>query len=516
MQNEGREGPELPRIFQSPFFNLQFAVFYPPLAQSLPLSSVCENWRWWACARSRELVPPCRFRASEATVAIEQLLKHVPAAALSHEAPLAEEDNALGPWREAAARIVEPADDDEVWNRLHWGPASSVPDQETALTPFRRVTRPFTFPDGEEGRHVRDVLQANQPALELLELGIQRGRVQLPESQDTQGFCESLDWLFAMRNACYLFRARAMAAAADGDLEVAARDLLNILHVGEILCNAEIFVFGYLRGVSLQRGVMASMRGLAGVAGLPDRVRAALAAGLRSSLAQPSDLARCVRCELRNWALPYVDCLPEDKDLETLVKTWVEKHTNDSTWEFELDEATKRAKLEARRAQYRRDLLFLLEGHPRPFDKVATARLVGWYAADTILRLRPPTPWTWLNLPRLCSRWWHRKHRRWLDRQTRRWPGYYWRLGWIEYDAAPDDVLKDMQESIGPGGVERTTRPTEAQLQEAKPRLRRVGNPLGILLANSLDADMISNCEEFQRQLVLEKTELAEQLESAT
>lgn len=448
-------------------------------------------------------------------MAIEQLLKYVPAAAVSREPPLAEEENALGPWREAAARLVKPADDDEVWDRLHREPASSVPDQETAFTPFRRATLPFTFPDGEDGQHVREILQANQPALELMELGIQRGRLQLPESRDMEAFGRSTDWLLPVRDTTRLFRARAMAAAADGDFDAAGRDLLNMLHIGEVLCNADGFRICYLIGFQVQRGAMASMRGLARIAGLPSRTRDELAAGLRRSLAQLDDLARCVPFELRNWDLPYVALFPEDKDLETLVDMWVEKNTGDNIWELELDEATKRAKLEVRRAQYRQDLLFLLDGHPRPFDKIATARLVGRNAVDTILRLRPPTPWTWLNLPRLLSRWWHRKHRQWLDRQTRQWPGYYCRRNWVDYDAAPDDVLKDAQESIGSGGVARTTRPTQAQLQEAKPRLRRVDNPLGILLANSLDADMISNCEEYQRQLVLEKTELAEQLESA-
>jgi hypothetical protein len=54
-------------------------------------------------------------------MAIEELLQHAPPEAIYHRAELPDEQNALGPWREAIEHYVSPSEDDSLWGDLVYG-----------------------------------------------------------------------------------------------------------------------------------------------------------------------------------------------------------------------------------------------------------------------------------------------------------------------------------------------------------------------------------------------------------
>jgi hypothetical protein len=51
-------------------------------------------------------------------MAVEQLLQHVHPDAVYRRVPLPDDQNALGPWREAVQRCVRPDKDDPLWGEL--------------------------------------------------------------------------------------------------------------------------------------------------------------------------------------------------------------------------------------------------------------------------------------------------------------------------------------------------------------------------------------------------------------
>ncbi len=46
-------------------------------------------------------------------MSIEDLLQHVPPEVIYHRVPLADDDNAFGPWSEAAKHLVPPPEEEE-------------------------------------------------------------------------------------------------------------------------------------------------------------------------------------------------------------------------------------------------------------------------------------------------------------------------------------------------------------------------------------------------------------------
>ena len=54
-------------------------------------------------------------------MAVEQLLQYVHPNAVYRRVPLADDQNALGPWREAIEHYVPPDADDPLWGQLIYG-----------------------------------------------------------------------------------------------------------------------------------------------------------------------------------------------------------------------------------------------------------------------------------------------------------------------------------------------------------------------------------------------------------
>ncbi len=434
-------------------------------------------------------------------MSVEELLKYVPAAAVYHRVPLPDGENALGPWREAIQRLVEPAEDDAAWNRLHDcachgesdDPHAAPKEPPTADACPAACESPFVFPEGEDGRHLREILETNRPALEWIDQGIERGRLQLPESQTIEDFSKFTEWMAPLRCVAQLLRARAMAGATDGEFDAAGRDLIRILRVGEMLCGGDVSLNCYLSGMAIETFALEQIGRLARLPGVSERVRAELTSAVRRSLARRDELAGCACFEFRNSDLFWVDRFPDGGTLETLVDFCVRNISCEVLWEADRDKAQEQGNEEGDGARLRRYFLFLLEGHPQPFDKAATVRLAGLKVAETarlLSRLRRP----WWHLPRLWFGWRRHRRLRWFRRQLAKWPGYYsGRTAWDMIAAAPMTLKQDLicgaatfLDLVGPVKL-----PTHQAMLRAKKRLRRVDNPLGILFAESLGIDLV-------------------------
>lgn len=459
-------------------------------------------------------------------MSVEDLLKYVPAAAVYHRVPLPDDENALGPWREAIQRLVEPAEDDAAWNRLHDcachgesdDPNAAAEGTPTADACPAACESPFVFPEGEDGRHLREILETNRPALEWIDQGIERGRLQLPESETIEDFSKSMDWVVPLRCVARLLRARAMAGAADGEFDAAGRDLVRILRVGEMLCGGDAFVVHYLVGWAIEGIAVEAMRGFARLPGVPRQVRGELASAVRRNLARPDRLAQCVRFDFRNWDLLYIDRFPDGDTVEALVDAWVRETAQTTFWESDLDEAQKQAKVEARRTRCRRDMLRMLEGHPRPFDKIATVRLAGNAVADDARLLDLPPggrPW---DPRRLWILWRRRRRQRWRNRlEEKHRAFFFYSASWSLFDDAPESFQESLREAEEPADlsmVERAKPPTEEQVLLERTQLRRVANPFGLLLAQELGTVIVHFREHQQPRAVKARRELLEQLES--
>jgi hypothetical protein len=401
----------------------------------------------------------------------ESILKRVPAAARYRRVAVLDSENALGPWREAATRLVEWSGDEAVWNRL-----------------FKNGT--WILPEGDDARRVREHVEANRHALGLIDAGIQRGKLQHPECHSTEDFSAFLGWL-PFLEITRLLQAKAIVRTVDGDFREAGEDLLRVLQFGELLCMGEGFESEYLSGLAIEDEAIKSLRRFAEIPDVPRGVRAELASELRRSLSRRDSLAERVRFGFQ-YFLICLDALPDTNDLEALADTWDGKYGD---------------------TLCRRDFLRVLDGHPRPFDKIATARLAGEEVADRARLLEaPPRPW-WKGLSRIGIEWRRRRRRRWLRRQTAKWPGHQ-PTGVLFRKFLDDPELARKVHAQGSGCLGLKA-PTDKEICSANRRLRRVNNPLGLLvLEESLEPDLVVIHEQQEQRAFRAKRELLQRLES--
>jgi hypothetical protein len=181
-------------------------------------------------------------------MSVEELLQHVPPEVLYRRVPLAEDENALGPWREAIASYVGPGEDvQKLWDEAFDGRGDTV--------------KPAVFPGGPEGDPIRKVLQQNQRTLELLEAGVRRGRFQFPELGGEATFDQDLEFLQTVRRTGQLLWMKAEECRADGEFAAAGRLLRASLGMGMMICNGDGFVVHYLIGNCVRGAAAGSSAG---------------------------------------------------------------------------------------------------------------------------------------------------------------------------------------------------------------------------------------------------------------
>jgi hypothetical protein len=423
---------------------------------------------------------------------VDKLLQHVPAEVAYRRSPLPDEQNALGPWREAVAAYVPPGEaGDDLWGALQYG--SGEHGDYVA------------FPAGDEGRPIRELLVKNRKMLEYLHAGIDRGSMQFPIESCSYPWSGPVeDRLLDMKlvEATVVARIQAKACIADCDFAAAADTLVRLLRMGEIMCNSEGMVGHYLCGMMIRKSAVGGVRRLAAEQHVPPSVLRTLLAGVEKALQTPDGLADCLRVELCCWAIPMLDQLPQNVDLETLVDRLLEVfYVGQSSCLLPLEGDELPRPTDEQVAWQRRMLLLLLRDHPCPLDKNATARLLGEHVVEKIRGLNGD------QKPRLINVVGHIRRSRRLRRlckpqplslfPAQLCPGFpYDYVG--EGEKARSQLASIREDWPGdPNELASWQPPTESDVLAAREKLRRMSNPIGWILCGFL---LDANTEKFARE----------------
>ena len=232
----------------------------------------------------------------------------------------------------------------------------------------------------------------------------------------------------------------------------------------------------------------------AAIEGVPKEVLRSLLSAVQQRLDAPDGSVRTLQFDFCCCDLDSIDRIPDDGSVEDLVDAFFpefdvfDDELLDAVIDGEFDEAEYAVRAKEATARRQQNLRFLLENHPRPFDKAATVRLMGQNCADRIRRLgMPDHPGLfdfsvyWFRL----RRWFRR--RRWA-RQANVWP--FDVIFAMEMLGDTEEAIRvkvaSMEEHIGREAAEYMMPPTEEQLVAAREQLRRIDNPLGLLIAQQL------------------------------
>ena len=440
-------------------------------------------------------------------MSVESLLKHVPENLRYYRQPIPDEQNALTPWREAVAQYVAPDEDDVLWGSLVYGrDKNDDPDNESSSEP-----ESVPFPTGAEAKRIQDILDANRRAIELLDEGIALGQLQLPVSypplpSEEPGSNKTLD-LPELNHLNQLRCFRAKALASQGDLLAAAEDLIAVLRIGQLLCHGEGDVIPHLWSYGFLRLALDTIERFLEAFTPPPHVCRRLLATVEEAQQQPDGLANTLRVKLRHDVLPSLDAIPETDDVETLVDAYLGPiHQQTLAQQEKYSSKEMIAPNFENPLQQRRDnLLFVLKGHPKPFDKVATLRIFTdefgrrIEAIDASARGNTSGPRTyWRRFRAWCA-----ENR--LRHQLDVWRGIEVLTIDLEYFfkhlPPTSELLKIQRGDVPKDQLPEVLRPpTQSQLTAIRKRVQRAANPFGLYWTNLALGSSYMECPHRSRE----------------
>jgi len=401
---------------------------------------------------------------------ISALLGAVGPRAVYRRVPLSDERNALGPWRAAVEQLVKPEDEADGWGGLIYG--SSEEEEGAALAAGQLA-------------FARELLHRNAEALRLLDEGIRRGALQFPEFHDLEQVAPNTQFACKLGEVARLPYIRSKLLAAEGDLAAAAEETLRVLRIGRMICGGDGQMLHYLIGLWIRS---AALRGIGRLVARDDLPRPAVEGFLRAlqaGLDGHDGLAQSLRVDFCTISLPRLARTVDDQDLETVVdRVLAVYYTPRQPPVIPIDPAHSEDMAGEWLAWRRRQILKILEGHPKPFDKAATARVMDTMVAQTLGEIRYVERAGGLRLVGKLHRLRRHYHRQWLRRRTRYWPaplapGFPYESGLRgDPESAPGQLAATI--SIARQLL------TETALVTAREKLRRVQNPIGLVLAEHL------------------------------
>ena len=308
------------------------------------------------------------------------MLEYIPPEAVYHRAPLDDCANALEPWLQAVERFVKPQDEDDLWGDLV------------------RQTAASDAPADVGSPQNRQIVQENGETSDFLHAGIERGRLQFAELHYPETFSDEAELAKQLGEVAWILHLRAAVLAADEELTAAAGELIGLLRMGEMICNGDGQVLHYLIGAWIRRAAIQAIGRLAGQEGISRSALEGLLAAVSDSLDAPDGLASCLRADLCLIALPQLDRTPTDGNLDLFINRFLEAPDRPRLIRLRKQRGGGRdVSPRTQLARRRQRIVALLESHPQPLDKIATARLLGERVADTIRRLHPRPQASWLT-----------------------------------------------------------------------------------------------------------------------
>ena len=401
-------------------------------------------------------------------MSLESLLNVVPPQAIYRRIPLDPRLNALGPWQEAAEKFVVPADDNGVWTALVYASQISA----LRLLPAHR-----TFALG--------VLDRNADCLAALDQGLQRGQLQFAELGSLEQVPAETEFASRLGEIARLHLIQFRLAFSQGDLAAAADEVFRLERIGYLICSGEGQMLHYLIGLWLRA---AAIRGFGHVAtnihapaAVLERILETVEEGLRST----DGMAQSLRVDFSSIALVQLDRTIDNGKLPQIVDSLLEAYYRPLRGTAAKAPGSEHAAIaDAWIEDVRRRILFLLDEHPRPFDKKATARLMGTITAETIGDLEHVSRPAFLDVAGQLQSM-RRKLRLFrLSQKTRYWPvelcpGVQIDIsGGMGLKPPVDDDIVAIQlpaESLN-----------DARLKVSRSKLRRVDNPVGLMLTEQM------------------------------
>ena len=406
-----------------------------------------------------------------ATMPLEALLKLVPQEVIYRRTPLEPSRNAMELWRPAVGAFVKPDDEKDLWGELIYG--SSELGEDTAL---------LTAGDAER---VRAMLEQNVAALRLLYEGVDRGQVRFPEIHNLDQIPADSEFIYKLGELARLPFIRFKMLAADDHFAAAAEELVRLLRIGEMICNGEGQVLHYLIGLWIRSAALRGIRRLAVHRDVAPAVLDNLLGLVQRSLDVPDGLAQSLRVDFCSISLPQLDRTVEESDLETIVDRVLDLYYAPRQGVgVPVREVRQAAAADDWLAWRREQILLLLQDHPKPFDKIATARLMGSTVAETIRDLGYAAHMGLLDFAGHLHRLRRQFRRGRLERKMRCWPVEL-TPGFPCEPPGRSDVEPDEEPPIlGLSAVQ--DRVTPAELATAGDKLRHVDNPIGLILVEHL------------------------------
>ncbi|MBC8875308.1 MAG: hypothetical protein H8E44_38280 [Planctomycetes bacterium] len=436
-------------------------------------------------------------------MSVEELLQYVPQIARYRREPLDDRENALSYWDDAAAGMVRL--DDALYDEL-------VGDDPDAWC--------LSFSVGEANiDRFRQFLENNRRTFELLHVGVRCDLTQFPELEEKGGsfseHAESMDPLTALAQAWSIL---AQSRIIDGDLTAAVSELVGLGQMGHIICCGEGLVMHYLVGSGIMDSALADICKLVAGHHVPATALEELSAAIERWIVGADDVAQCLRVDLCSYSLREIDRLAECSGIEARVDGLLDRHyANEPILDLRDEQTDETDEDDGRLAWRRERILYLLEGHPAPFDTIATVRLMGQLVADYILDLEP-SPWYSLG-----AQWGRvkRTYRRSRFRsRNRHWPSQLSPSFLYEHLGPSEDALRnlaELKEHLPTDKWNQLKPPTDEQLDAARERIRAMPNALGILVADALLAVNIAPSEHRRRrQLLAAKAAVSDVLATAS
>ena len=393
------------------------------------------------------------------------LLQLIPPLAIYRRNPLDWRLNALGPWQYAVENLAA-AEENGLWENL----------LDTQAMPAAQITP-------VQATSARAILRRNAACRDALERGLERGRLQFDEFQSLQQIPADTDFVTRLGDAARLLLIRFHLWSTEGDLVSAAESLFRLEKIGAMISSGEGQMLHYLVGLWLRT---AAARGFARLAAHRETPRAVLQRILQTvdeCLKKPDGLAVSFRVDLCTFILAQLDRNVEDAELEKVVDQLLEVYYAPPRALFTNAGNTERAAIaDGWRDERRRQIVLLLGNHPKPYDKAATARLMGAIVTEAI---RAVNQFHRPALLGVVGRW-HRLRRKLLltnlARKTQFWPA----------ELAPGLPFGTGAHWAQEGEITTVRLPaenlTEARLTSLQAKLRRFDNPIGLMLAEHLTA----------------------------
>jgi len=281
---------------------------------------------------------------------------------------LADDSNAYPLWAKAAKAV----------NGLSERSGRYLADDAADRAFWQVTSGNDPFPRGEAGSGLRRWLRADERALTLLDMGIERGRCQFPDvKRSLSSKPPELDApdRYSLALLWRMKLAKAKLLVLEGKADAAADELFRIARMNEMTIRGEGGLCTYLHGITGHNAAMRAMRWLAGHKTIPEATLERLVRGVGPYTRAGEDLADVFRCTF--WREPIMA-------LDWLLNDNAKKGYSEEVIESMLREIGAKAKAEAKTPVQKALVSILVKRKVTPLDVSATLRLTGSFWARAV------------------------------------------------------------------------------------------------------------------------------------